>query len=193
MNHFIEDKDATFSSEGGERRPHRERDQSAGFSRRHLTFGWFALLFYLLLGAALEMLHGFKVDFYLNVSNETRRMLWTLAHAHGTLLALINIAFALTVRTMPEFGHMARTLASKCLIAATILLPAGFFFGGMFIAGGDPGLPVLLVPIGAILLFIGVYIVARRAGTTRESDTGSGGTDTGGDRKKKRQKELSRA
>ena len=27
-----------------------------------------------------------------------RRLMWTLAHAHGTLLGLVHIAFAVTVR-----------------------------------------------------------------------------------------------
>jgi hypothetical protein len=59
---------------------------------RHLRAGWWGLLIYLGLGIALEMLHGFKIGFYLDVSNHTRRLMWTLAHAHGTLLALVNIA-----------------------------------------------------------------------------------------------------
>lgn len=189
MNHFIEDKNPTFGGEPSDHRSRRHRDQLGAVSRAHMQFGWYALLFYLVLGAALEMLHGFKIDYYLNVTNETRRMLWTLAHAHGTLLALINIVFALTVPTMPQFGHAGRTLASRCLIGATILLPGGFFFGGMFIAGGDPGLPVLLVPLGALLLFIGVFIVARHAGSS-DSSTATHPRDTDRDRNTKSKKQL---
>jgi hypothetical protein len=46
------------------------------------------------------------------------------------------------------------------LIWAAILLPAGFFLGGVVTYGGDPGLGVWLVPIGAFLLF---YSIARIA------------------------------
>ena len=59
---------------------------------RNLRFGWWALLFFLSLGAVLETLQGFKIGWYLDVGNETRRLMFTLAHAHGTLLALVNIA-----------------------------------------------------------------------------------------------------
>jgi hypothetical protein len=44
------------------------------------------------------------------------------------------------------------------LIWAAILLPVGFFLGGIVIYDGDPGLGVWLVPIGAALLF---YSIAR--------------------------------
>jgi hypothetical protein len=67
--------------------------------QRHLRFGWWTLLVFLTMGLVLEILHGFKAEAYLKVSNETRRLMWTLAHAHGTLLGLVNIAFAMTVRS----------------------------------------------------------------------------------------------
>jgi hypothetical protein len=129
-------------------------------SSRHLRFGWWCLLVFLSMGLVLEALHGFKVDLYLNVANETRRLMWTLAHAHGTLLSLVNIAFGLTLaarRAAPSRG----SFASRALIAATILLPGGFFLGGLVIYGGDPGLGVLLVPIAGALLLVAVFLIAR--------------------------------
>ena len=65
-------------------------------SVRNLRFGWWSLLVFLSLGGVLETLHGFKVGWYVDVGNETRRLMFTLAHAHGTLLALVNIAAVLT-------------------------------------------------------------------------------------------------
>ena len=59
---------------------------------RHLHWGWWGLLVFLSLGIILEALHGFKVGAYLDVGNETRRLMWTLAHAHGTMLSLIHMA-----------------------------------------------------------------------------------------------------
>jgi len=127
-------------------------------ANRNLCFGWWSLLVFLSLGGALETLHGFKIGWYADVGNETRRLMFTLAHAHGTLLALINIAAGLTARNVDRFE--LRSSVSFALIWAAILLPAGFFLGGIVIYDGDPGLGVWLVPVGAILLF---YSVARIA------------------------------
>jgi hypothetical protein len=125
----------------------------------HLRFGWWSLLVFLALGIVLEGLHGFKVGWYLDVSNETRRLMWTLAHAHGTLLAIVHLAFGLTVESLAE-ARWPRT-ASACLRGASILLPCGFFLGGVWIHDGDPGLGILLVPVGAALLLVGVAAAAR--------------------------------
>ena len=127
---------------------------------RNLRFGWWSLLVFLSLGGALETLHGFKIGWYVDVGNETRRLMFTLAHAHGTLLALINIAAGLTARKVDRFE--LRPSVSLALIWAAILLPAGFFLGGIVIYDGDPGLGVWLVPIGAVLLFYGVARIALR-------------------------------
>ncbi|MCA8948975.1 MAG: hypothetical protein KDE27_05700 [Planctomycetes bacterium] len=119
------------------------------FRRRHLRFGWLTLLLFAALGAVLESLHGFKVDWYLAVGNETRRLMWRLAHAHGTFLALVHIAFALT---LPYARRSSPRLASACLIGASIALPLGFWLGGFDIRGGDPGVGILAVPLGVLLL-----------------------------------------
>lgn len=129
-------------------------------ARGHLRFGFWALLVFLVLGAGLEALHGFKVQFYLAVDNEARRLLWTLAHAHGTLLSLINIVFGLSLGTL-ALGAAGRTVASRCLYGASVLIPAGFFFGGVFIHEGDPGLGIVLVPVGFLLLVVAVFLAAR--------------------------------
>jgi cbb3-type cytochrome oxidase subunit 1 len=135
--------------------------------KRHLRFGWWSLLVFLSLGLVLEALHGFKVPQYLNVSNETRRLMWTLAHAHGTLLGLVNLAFALSVRLLPEWAARERGIASVCLRASTWLMPAGFFFGGVWIHGADPGLAILLVPAGGLLLLVAVFLTACGVATFR--------------------------
>ena len=125
---------------------------------RNLRFGWWSLLIFLSLGAVLETLHGFKIGWYVDVGNETRRLMFTLAHAHGTLLAVVNIAAGLTVRIVDRFT--LRPSVSLSLIWAAILLPAGFFLGGIVIYDGDPGLGVWLVPIGAALLFYSIGRIA---------------------------------
>jgi len=111
----------------------------------------------------------FKVRWFLDVSNSTRRLLWTLAHAHGTLLGLVHIAFAVTLPALPGEAVRAQRIASLGLTAATVLLPGGFFLGGTFIYGGDPGLGILLVPLGALALLAGVLATACAATTTWRS------------------------
>jgi hypothetical protein len=141
-------------------RPWLERELTVVTSR-HLKVGWWSLLVFLTMGLVLESLHGFKVGAYLNISNETRRLMWTLAHAHGTLLALVQIAFAFTVRLMPGWPERARGLVSASFIAAGWLMPLGFFLGGLVIYSGDPGLGILLVPVGGLLLLVAVFATAR--------------------------------
>jgi hypothetical protein len=39
-------------------------------------------------------------------------------------------------------------------------MPVGFFLGGLFVYAGDPGLGILLVPVGGLLLFVAVLLTA---------------------------------
>lgn len=139
-----------MSHEGDDRDLHRA-------TRCHLAAGWSAVLVFLSLGIALESLHGFKVGWYLDVGNSTRRLMWTLAHAHGTLLGMLNILFGLTARHVAWEGT-GRRVASVALLGATVLLPGGFFLGGIRIYAGDPGLGILLVPVGALGLLLAVTL-----------------------------------
>ena len=142
---------------------------SIDYARRHLRFGWWSLVLFATLGLVLESLHGFKVGAYLDVSNDTRRLMWTLAHAHGTLLAAINILFGLTLRAAVPVAARRVRVASAGLIGAGILLPAGFFLGGVAFYGGDPGLGVLLVPVGGVLLLVALFLIARATDIPRTS------------------------
>ena len=151
----------------------------AAAARRHLRFGWWSLLAFLTLGFTLEMLHGFKVGLYLDASNETRRLMWTLAHAHGALLAVINILFGLYLRVAPEAPPRRLPAISVSLLAASALLPGGFFLGGVTVYGGDPGLGILAVPAGAALLASAVYGIARACAAIGRPTAGKGDTGRG--------------
>jgi hypothetical protein len=135
------------------------------YARRHVRFGWWSLLVFAIGGLILESLHGFKVAAYLDVSNDTRRLMWTLAHAHGTLLSVLHVVFGLSVRAFPEMAARSRPLVSRALIGASVLLPGGFLVGGVGFYGGDPGVGILVVPIGAAALIIAVFLLARMAGS----------------------------
>jgi len=130
---------------------------------RHLAFGWWLIVASVVVGTVLEGLHALKLGLYLDVSNETRRLLWTLAHAHGALLGLVNVAFAASLPKLARLSPRGRSLASRALIAGACLLPAGFLLGGVFVYDGDPGLAVLLAPLGALLVFAGVLMIALGA------------------------------
>ncbi len=122
-----------------------------------------------MLGLALELFHGFKVRMYLDVSNETRRLMWTLAHAHGSLLGLVHVVLGLSLHSIPELGTRTLGILSSSLIGASILLPGGFFLGGITVYSGDPGLGILVVPVGAALLMITVFLIARASAGSEAS------------------------
>jgi hypothetical protein len=126
----------------------------------------------------LESFHGFKVQWYLAATNETRQLLWRLAHAHGTLLALVNIVFGLMLANPMRWRAGHRALASRCLIGATLLLPGGFFLGGTVVYGGDPSPGILLVPFGALLLLVATYLTARAASSASPRVRARGETTT---------------
>jgi hypothetical protein len=142
---------------------------SSSYTRLHLRFGWWSLLLFAALGLALETLQGFKVPLYVDVSSDTRRLMWTLAHAHGVGLALVHLLFALSLPVLPPQPVRDR-MVSRCLIAASMLLPGGFFAGGLVYYGGDPGPGILLVPVGAVLLLAAVFALAR---ATKQMDPGA--------------------
>lgn len=126
---------------------------------RHFRFGWWSVAVFGTFGLLLESLHGFKVGAYLDASNETRRLMWTLAHAHGTLLGLVHVAFGATIRLAdPASGRLPT--ASRSLFWASLLLPGGFFLGGIRFYAGDPGVGIVVVPVGAALLIAAATLVA---------------------------------
>ncbi|MBX3747779.1 MAG: hypothetical protein KF833_20925 [Verrucomicrobiae bacterium] len=127
--------------------------------RRHLRYGWTGLLTFLTLGIALEVLHGFKVSWYLSPDGTQRRLLLTLAHAHGTLFSLVQIALAFTLRAAPVPSGRLAGCMSWSMTSGQILLPLGFLLGALWLIGGEPGPGIFLVPAGAAALLLGVGIV----------------------------------
>jgi hypothetical protein len=126
---------------------------------KHFKSGWWLLFFFVCLGLSLESLHGFKISWYLDASNETRRFLFTLGHAHGALLAIINILFALSIEKFRNLENHIKVI-SPCLLLSSILLPSGFLLGGLAINGGDPGVGIILAIIGAITFVITIGLIA---------------------------------
>lgn len=116
--------------------------------KRALVTGFALLAVSIPFGVTLEALHGLKVQAYLG--SEMRRELWRLSHAHGTLLGILCLVFAALAER--HVAKQARRGVTQQLIAGALLMPLGFFLGGILNSEGDPSLGILLVPVGALLL-----------------------------------------
>jgi hypothetical protein len=130
---------------------------------RHHLIGWWGMLVFLSLGIGLEALHGLKVGAYLDPENRLRRLMWTLSHAHGTLLSLLQIVFALGLGRFGTWNRGRLRLTSFFLIDGWLLLPLGFFLGGLWHNETDPWIGIVLVPIGALFLLVAVFLIALSA------------------------------
>jgi hypothetical protein len=128
----------------------------AGRVRLHLAMGWCLLSLFIVLGMALESMHAFKLGWFLDLANETRRLLFRLAHAHGVLLGLLNIGFALSLPHRVPRSERVEARISRCILLGSALLPSGFLLGGLVVLEGDPNPAILLAAVGAPLLFAGV-------------------------------------
>jgi hypothetical protein len=136
-------------------------DDSERAVRRTLSTGWWLLAVSLPLGVTLEALHGLKVEAYL--ASQTRRELWRLAHAHGTLLGILCLVFgALAERHIAP--NVRRSVAWQ-LAWGAVSMPLGFFLGGILNSEGDPSAGIVLVPVGAGLLLAALTRAARTSRT----------------------------
>ena len=127
--------------------------------RKTLRTGWLLLAISLPFGVTLEALHAFKVQAYL--ASEMRREMWRLAHAHGTLLGILCLVFAALAQAhVPE---RIRSPVAAMIRWGAVLMPLGFFLGGILNSEGDPSLGILLVPPGALLLLVALVRVALAA------------------------------
>jgi hypothetical protein len=126
-------------------------------ARVHELWGWTGLLVFAGLGLSLEMLHGVKASFLLDPEFHLRREMWRLAHAHGTLLSLVQLAFS-SALARGRLTQGRAPLASAFLRGALVLLPAGFFLGGVAPSESDPWIGIWLVPVGAGVLLLGLAI-----------------------------------
>ena len=124
--------------------------------RKTVRAGWLLLAIALPFGVTLEALHGFKVQSYL--ASDMRREMWRLAHAHGTLLGILCLVCgAIGEAWIPE---AIRPRALAMIRWGAVLMPLGFFLGGILNSEGDPSLGILLVPVGALALVVALVRVA---------------------------------
>jgi hypothetical protein len=111
------------------------------------AIGMINLLIWFVGGIVLESFHGLKAAFYLE--DALRRQMWTLAHAHGTILSVICLVLAQFVPTTRVAGQAARRI-DRWFAVGACLMPLGFWLGGVVHSEADPGLGILLVPLGGV-------------------------------------------
>ena len=132
-------------------------------ARRCRRFAWTSLAAWALFGLALEAAHGFKLAAYLD--DNLRHTILRLAHAHGVILALVVLAVAKAspLSETDAAGARAARRTGLLLRAGALFIPAGFALGGIAPHEGDPGWPVVLVPVGGLLLVGGLVRMAWRS------------------------------
>ncbi len=136
-----------------------------------LAIGLPGLLFWLVTGLGLESLHAFKEPAYL--LDPVRRLMWTLAHAHGTLLSAIALLLALVVLPRVGASPRLRRHADRLFASGAVLLPLGFLIGGAWHPEGDPGPGIFLVPAGALACIAGLALACVATFRGRGPSTGT--------------------
>jgi hypothetical protein len=134
-------------------------------STRHRRWGWASLATFASIGLLLESLHGFKLAAL--VDHETRQTMWRLAHAHGAVLGLVHLALAQQL-AMQGASDATRS-SSIALCFATVAMPLGFALGGAWYYDSDPGVGIVLVPIGGVALIYACLRLALSAATSRSA------------------------
>lgn len=150
-----------------------ERRPAGRIARDHERYGWTALFVSLGFGFTVEGLLGFKDVGYL--LDPLRREFWQLAHFHGAALALVNLVYARSLLRAggPPRAARGTRLASRALMTGSLLLPLGFFLGGLHHYEGDPGPGIFLVPPGALLVLGAVALEAVACWRGREPSGGA--------------------
>ena len=144
-------------------------------AKRHLYLGFGAILLAGLLGLSLEAALGFRVPELVDADMHYRRALFRLGHAHLGLFGIVHVLVALCAHTALI---RLRAWISWSLSLGLALLPSGFWLGGAFLVGVEPGIGSVLAPVGAVFLLcgvVGVLIVSRAERDSAASRNGRGG------------------
>ncbi|MEM6290409.1 MAG: hypothetical protein AAGA54_04060 [Myxococcota bacterium] len=131
--------------------------------RTHIRASLWTLAAFLAMGMWLEAMFGLRVAGI--VDDPLRREFLRLGHAHGGLLALVNLALAWALLQL----HTPALWATRVRLAAwlgSVLVGVGFVGGGLWHGPTDPGPVVLLVPAGAMMLVASIVATAM----VRQSD-----------------------
>ena len=123
---------------------------------RHLRFSLALCAVFLAAGLWLEAMFGLRAGGW--VDDPIRREFLRLGHAHGGVLALLNLGLSWSMhrlRTPERWARAARVAAW----AGALAVGAGFMAGGLWHGATDPGPPVLVVPAGALSILAALVVV----------------------------------
>jgi len=116
---------------------------------RHLRLSLALAALFLAMGLWLEAMIGLRMTGW--VDDPLRREFLRLGHAHGGLLALLNLGLGLALERLGTPASWAGTIRGAAWVGAA-LVGGGFVMGGLLHGPTDPGLPILVVPAGALML-----------------------------------------
>jgi heme A synthase len=123
----------------------------------HLRLSIAVVALFMASGLWLEAMYGLRAEGWLD--DPLRREFLRLGHAHGGLLGVVNVALAWTLerlQTPPAWGGKIRVAA----LLGALLVGLGFMLGGLMHGPTDPGVAVLAVPAGAMLLLAALVATA---------------------------------
>ncbi len=112
---------------------------------------------FLAMGMCLEAMLGLRVTGF--VDDALRREFLRLGHAHGGLLALMNVGLGWALQRLSTPDAWATRIRIAAWVGA-LLVGLGFVGGGAWHGPTDPGPLVLLVPAGALMLIASLVAVA---------------------------------
>jgi hypothetical protein len=124
---------------------------------RHLRLSLALTAVFLAMGLWLEAMIGLRLAGW--VDDPLRREFLRLGHAHGGLLALLNVGLGLALERLATPDPWARAIRRAAWTGA-LLVGVGFVAGGLWHGPTDPGLPVLVVPAGALMLLASLVAAA---------------------------------
>ncbi|MBX7079725.1 MAG: hypothetical protein K1X88_11095 [Nannocystaceae bacterium] len=124
---------------------------------RHVRASVGLLALFLGSGLWLEAMIGLRAGGW--VDDPLRREFLRLGHAHGGLLALVNLALAWAMTKLQTPDGWARRIRVAAWLGA-LAVGVGFFGGGLWHGAADPGPLVLIVPAGAMMLVASCVAVA---------------------------------
>ena len=136
----------------------------------HLRASLWSLAAFLGMGMWLEAMFGLRVSGVLD--DPLRREFLRLGHAHGGLLAMLNVGLAWALERLGT----PRAWATRIRLASwsgALCVGLGFVGGGLWHGPTDPGPLVLFVPAGALMLVASLVATAMVRPDEAQSKPGS--------------------
>jgi hypothetical protein len=117
-------------------------------------FGWIWLSIFVIVGFYIELQMG-SMEYLGN----WRRELYRAMHAHGNLLAVVNLIYAVYLADA-NLSDSLKNWGSRLMVVGAVLIPIGIF--GMTLAASPETIaPPILTWLGALATIVAVLIMAK--------------------------------